>query len=93
MATGTFGIVFQYALEQFERLRYRNVLGRYVSENVAKLVLEDTRSFEETLKGRKQPVAILFSDIRGFTSMTESTDANKLVAQLNEYFRKWSGLF
>jgi len=83
---GAFGVVFQYALEQFERLRYRNVLGRYVSENVAKAVLEDKRSFEESLRGQKKPVTILFSDIRGFTSMTETSDANKLVAQLNEYF-------
>jgi len=83
---GAFGVVFQYALEQFERLRYRNVLGRYVSENVAKAVLEDKRSLEDSLRGQKKPVTILFSDIRGFTSMTETADANKLVAQLNEYF-------
>jgi adenylate cyclase len=84
--TGSFGIVFQYVLEQVERMRYRNVLGRYVSENVAKAVLEDKRSFEESLRGKKKPVTILFSDIRGFTTMTETRDADKLVAQLNEYF-------
>jgi len=88
---GAFGVVFQYALEQFERLRYRNVLGRYVSENVAKAVLEDKRSFEDSLRGQKKPVTILFSDIRGFTSMTETADANKLVAQLNEYFLEMVG--
>src|SRR3984885_626107 len=86
VATGSFGIIFEYTLEQFERRRYRNVLDRYVSKNVAKTILEDRRSFVEALKGRKQPVTVLFSDIRGFTTMTESTDANKLVAQLNEYF-------
>jgi len=62
------------------------MLDVYVSENVAKTVLEDRRSFEERMKGRKQPVTVLFSDIRGFTTMTENSDANKLVAQLNEYF-------
>jgi adenylate cyclase len=86
VVTGAFGIVFQYALEQVERLRYRNILGRYVSENVAKAVLDDKRSFEESLRGLKKPVTILFSDIRGFTTMTETRDADKLVAQLNEYF-------
>jgi adenylate cyclase len=86
IVTGSFGIVFQYALEQVERLRYRNILGRYVSENVAKAVLEDKRSFEDSLRGKKKPVTILFSDIRGFTTMTETRDADKLVAQLNEYF-------
>ena len=91
VATGSFGIIFEYALEQIERRRYRNVLDRYVSKNVAKTILEDRRSFVEALKGRKQPVTVLFSDIRGFTTMTESSDADKLGAQLNEYFRDMVG--
>jgi adenylate cyclase len=91
VATASFGIVFEYALEQFERRRYRNVLDRYVSANVAKTILDDRRSFVEALKGRKQPVTVLFSDIRGFTTMTESSDAEKLVAQLNEYFADMVG--
>jgi adenylate cyclase len=91
VATGSFGIIFEYAMEQLERRRYRNVLDRYVSKNVAKTILNDRRSFVEALKGRKQPVTVLFSDIRGFTSMTESADADKLVAQLNEYFSDMVG--
>jgi len=87
-----FGIVFQFALEQFERLRTRSLLERYVSKNVAKTILEDQRSFIESLSGRKQAVTVLFSDIRGFTSMTESSDAGKLVTQLNEYFLEMVGV-
>jgi adenylate cyclase len=88
IATGSFGIVFEYTLEQLERRRYRNLFGRYVSKNVAKAILEDTRSLKESMRGQKKPVTILFSDIRGFTTMTESTDPDKLVAQLNEYFNE-----
>lgn len=91
IVTGSFGIIFEYTLEQFDKRRYRNVLDRYVSKNVARTILEDRRSFVEALKGRKQPVTVLFSDIRGFTTMTESSDADKLVAQLNEYFRDMVG--
>jgi adenylate cyclase len=91
ITTGLSGVVLQFALEQIERRRYRNVLDRYVSENVAKTILNDRRSFVEALKGRKQPVTVLFSDIRGFTTMTESSDAEKLVAQLNEYFADMVG--
>jgi adenylate cyclase len=86
IATGSFGIISEYTLEQLERRRYRNILNRYVSKNVAKVILEDRRSLEESMRGVKKPVTILFSDIRGFTSMTENSDAAKLVAQLNEYF-------
>ena len=91
ITTGSFGIIFEYAMEQLERRRYRNVLDRYVSKNVAKTILNDRRSFVEALKGRKQPVTVLFSDIRGFTTMTESSDPDKLVAQLNEYFSDMVG--
>jgi adenylate cyclase len=91
MATSSFGIIFEYALEQFDKRRYRNILDRYVSKNVARTILNDRRSFVEALKGRKQPVTVLFSDIRGFTTMTEKADADKLVAQLNEYFADMVG--
>jgi adenylate cyclase len=92
MVPASFGIVFQFALEQFERIRTRSLLERYVSKNVAKTILEDQRSFIESLSGRKQAVTVLFSDIRGFTSLTESSDAGKLVAQLNEYFLEMVGV-
>jgi len=91
LATGSFGILAQYSIEQFERRRTRNLLERYVSKNVAKTILDDTRSFLDSLRGRKQQVAVLFSDIRGFTSMTERGDPEKLVAQLNEYFLEMVG--
>jgi adenylate cyclase len=92
LGTGSFGVVYEYALEQFERLRYRNVLERYVSKNVARTILEDRRSFIESLNGRKYAVTVLFSDIRGFTTMTEARDPEKLVAQLNEYFLEMVGV-
>ena len=85
-ATGSFGIIFEYTLEQLERRRYRNVINRYVSKNVASVILADRRSLEASMRGKKKPVTVLFSDIRGFTTMTETSDADKLVTQLNEYF-------
>lgn len=86
VATGSFGIIFEYTLEQLDKRRYRKLFGRYVSKNVAKMILDDRRSVANSLLGIKKPVTILFSDIRGFTTMTEKTEATKLVAQLNEYF-------
>jgi adenylate cyclase len=40
------------------------------------------------LGGRRREMTVLFSDIRGFTTMTEKGDAEQLVAQLNDYFSK-----
>jgi adenylate cyclase len=88
LTTGTFGLFFQYILEWLEKHRINNVLEKYVSKNVAKTILKNPKSFVESFTGKKQKVAILFCDIRGFTTLTESVDANELVAQLNEYFSK-----
>lgn len=90
--TGSIGLVLQFFLEQIERRRYRNVLDRYVSKNVAETILSDKRSFEESLSGQKKSVAILFSDIRGFTGMTEGIPPEQLVGQLNEYFKEMAGV-
>lgn len=92
VTTGSIGVVLQFFLEQIERRRYRNVLDRYVSKNVAETILSDTRSFEESLSGQKKSVAILFSDIRGFTGMTEGRPPEQLVGQLNEYFEEMAGV-
>jgi adenylate cyclase len=92
VASGSLGVVSQFILEQIERYRYLNVLERYVSKNVAKSILEDKRSFLESLSGRKQSLTVMFSDIRGFTSMTEGADPEHLVKQLNEYFMEMVGI-
>ena len=40
------------------------------------------------LGGRRRTMSVLFSDMRGFTAMTERGDPEALVAQLNEYFSR-----
>jgi adenylate cyclase len=40
------------------------------------------------LGGKRREMTVLFSDIRGFTTVTEKGDAEALVAQLNEYFSR-----
>ncbi|MGF1485062.1 MAG: CHASE2 domain-containing protein, partial [Opitutales bacterium] len=84
---GSFALAYDFVLEQYERRRVRGVLDRYVTQNVAELVLANRQDFTRLLRGRRQNVAVMFSDIRGFTALSEKTDPERLVAQLNEYFR------
>lgn len=90
--TGFIGLTIQFFQEQLERRRYRNVLNRYFSKNHVALILADKRSFEKLLGGQKKSVAILFSYIRGFTTMSEGRDPEDLVKQLNEYFKEMVGV-
>jgi adenylate cyclase len=63
--------------------RQRRRLSRFFSPAV---VSEIMRNDEDRLASRRRRVTVLFSDIRGFTAMTEKGNAEALVAQLNEYF-------
>jgi adenylate cyclase len=88
LTSGLLSLGFEYALERLEKLRTRRTLERYVSKNLVKEILDNPDSFYSSLRGVRIPATILFSDIVGFTSMTESADPEKLVKQLNEYLSR-----
>src|SRR5437016_3132873 len=83
--SGSFSLGFEYFLERLEKLRTRRTLERYVSKNLVKEVLENPDSYYSSLKGVRVPVTILFSDLIGFTTLSEKADPEALVAQLNEH--------
>jgi adenylate cyclase len=90
--SGASSLGFQYTLERFEKLRMRRTLERYVSKNLVKEVLENPDSYYSTLRGVRVPVTILFSDLIGFTTLSENADPEALVAQLNEYFTRMTSV-
>jgi adenylate cyclase len=88
LTCGLLSLGFEFALERLEKLRTRRTLERYVSKNLVKEILDNPDSFYSSLRGVRIPATILFSDIVGFTTMTESADPEKLVKQLNEYLSR-----
>ena len=88
LAFGSSGIVWltcEQVLDRIEKTRTRRTLERYVSKDLVKEILDNPANILSTLGGVRRSVAILFSDLRGFTTMTEEADSAQLVAQLNEY--------
>ena len=64
--------------------KVKNTFKRYVSKQVVDNLLDDETNLK--LGGENREVTILFTDIRGFTSMAEKMKPEKVVLTLNEYF-------
>jgi adenylate cyclase len=80
------GTAYQYFVEGGEKRKMKRLFGRYVSRDVFAQLVAHPELAE--LGGKRREMTVLFSDIRGFTSVTERGDPEELVAQLNEYFSK-----
>lgn len=87
MAVALFGATtYRYFVEDREKRKVKKLFGRYVSKDVYNQLLEHPDRAE--LGGKRREMSVLFSDIRGFTTVTEKGNPEELVAQLNEYFSK-----
>ena len=78
--------VFEAVSEAVARRRTRKLLERYMGRDVARELLDQRDSILHSLGGQRKIITVLFSDVRGFTTLTESAeDPVALVNQLNEY--------
>ncbi|MEQ1568195.1 MAG: adenylate/guanylate cyclase domain-containing protein [Myxococcota bacterium] len=69
--------------EAREAERAKNRFGAYVSPEVAELVLSQV---DVLPGGVERQVAVLFSDLRGFTASGQHLSPGDLIAELNAYF-------
>lgn len=81
-----FGTAYRYFVEGREKRKVAKLFGRYVSKDVYSQLMSHPERAE--LGGARRDMTVLFSDIRGFTSVTERGDPEELVGQLNEYFSR-----
>ncbi|MFW6264403.1 MAG: GAF domain-containing protein, partial [Cyanobacteriota bacterium] len=64
--------------------RMKSTLYRYMTPGVAEQVM--ALGDDALMVGERKDVSILFSDIRGYTTLTENMEATEVVSLLNEYF-------
>jgi len=66
-----------------ERDHIKDTFGRYVSLEIAEKIM---KSGKVNLAGEEMQATVLFSDIRGFTPLSETMPPTELIRFLNEYF-------
>ena len=79
------GLGVRYFTEVRERKYVTNVFGRYLAKDVVAEVLASPEGAVASLSGASTPLAVLFADLRGFTSASEKATPPDVVAALNEY--------
>ena len=75
-------VVYRVMTEEKDKKRIKNMFGKYVSPAVVDQIL-DTPNLE--LGGVDKNLTVFFSDIRGFTTLSESMTPQELVNHLNLY--------
>jgi len=84
MTTIYLGItVYRYVTEEREKKKVRGAFQYYLTASVVNEILKDPSKLK--LGGDKKNLSVMFSDIRGFTSISEKLSPEELVRILNEY--------
>lgn len=84
MATIYLGItIYHYFKEEREKKKIRGAFQYYLTASVINEMLKDPDKLK--LGGDKKDLTVLFSDIRGFTTISEKLTPEELVKLLNEY--------
>jgi adenylate cyclase len=74
---------YSYATEGRQKIYLRRMFGQYMSETVIDHLLEHPEKLK--LGGERRRVTLFFSDLAGFTTLSERLEAEAVVALLNDY--------
>jgi adenylate cyclase len=78
-----FALTDRVGVEQLEKQQARSMLSRYLPPDIVKEMLKNP--IDAQLGSRRAELTVLFSDIRGFTSLSERLDPEIVVDLLNQY--------
>ena len=88
--SGVLTLVARFTQEQMQKLRLRRMLSTFVSRDVAEHLIAHPELMRQAQRGNRRTCVILFSDVRNFTTLTESAESPEaFVDQLNEYLSAW----
>ena len=82
--------IYRYLTEEKEKRVVRNAFQFYLTKSVVDAVLKDTTRLK--LGGEKKELTVLFSDIRGFTTISERLSPEDLAQFMNSYLTPMTDL-
>lgn len=80
-----FAAIGGYLRERRSREQAVSLFGRFLNPNVVRQIVDQGETVE-SLSGRNCNITVLFSDIRGFTTLSETRTPHEVVTLLNRYF-------
>ena len=87
--TALFVALYRVVTEGADKRAIRDMFGKHVSpEIVSEMLKNDDPKAALSLQGKRVKVTIFYSDIRGFTAMSEKMTPEQIYGQLNEYFEE-----
>jgi adenylate cyclase len=80
--------LYRILVEEREKRKVHGAFQQYVSPAVIRLLLDNPGQ----VRPGKRTISVMFSDIRGFTTLSEKLDAQDLAALLNDYLTEMTGI-
>ncbi len=79
---------YGYFIESRSKRQLSALFGEYVPPELVDKMTEDPQKY--SMEGRSEELTVLFSDIRGFTTISESLEPKELAAFINDYLTTMS---
>lgn len=84
--TGFVSFAYLTFTEGADKRKVSHLFAQYVSKDVLDEVMNHYEDYLKSSAGQKVEITVLFSDIRGFTTMSETSEPEKIVEMLNVHF-------
>jgi adenylate cyclase len=84
----TVNMAYGYFVESRSKRQFTELFGQYVPPELVDKMARDPEKY--SMEGKEDVLTVLFSDVRGFTTISESLSAKDLSAYINDYLTSMS---